>query len=79
MIRVYDINKFQQNLLDIMWELDSKEDLELWAKHLTPAMRRECETLEQLLMLSLIDSEVEKMDKFPEVMFWLHKIVQKKY
>ena len=29
MIRVYDINKFQQNLLDIIWELDSKEDLEL--------------------------------------------------
>lgn len=79
MIKVHDINKFQQNLLDIMWELDSKEDLELWAKNLTPAMRKECETLEQLLILSLIDSEVEKMDKFPEVMFWLHKIIEKKY
>jgi len=77
MIKVHGVNQFQQQLLDIMWELETQEDLEAWASKLTPAMRRECEILEQLLILALIDSEVEKMDRFPEVMFKLHQIKKK--
>lgn len=67
-IKVFDVTKHQQQLLDQMWQIDTAEELEAWARTLTPAMYNEVMVLEEMLMLSIIDNEVEKMDSFPQVM-----------
>lgn len=68
MIKVYDVTEFQQQLLDYMWTLETKEEVEAWARCLTPAMYREVMVLEEMLMLSIIDHEVEKMQEFPQIL-----------
>ena len=32
MIKVYDVTEFQQQLLDYMWTLETKEEVEAWAR-----------------------------------------------
>lgn len=67
-IKVYDVTEQQQQLLDHMWQIDTSEELEAWARTLTPAMYKEVMVLEEMLMLSIIDNEVEKMESFPQIM-----------
>lgn len=73
-IKVFDVNKHQQQLLDHMWQIDTSEELESWARTLTPAMYKEVIVLEEMLMLAVIDNEVEKMESFPQIL----PLIQKK-
>ena len=49
-------------LLDIMWVMDSQEELELWKHCLPTTQKQKVETLCEMLKLSVIDVEIGKMD-----------------
>jgi hypothetical protein len=59
-IKVHDVTPVQQRLLDTMWSLDTAQDYNSWHSKLSESKRKEVDVLEQLLVLALIDSEVEK-------------------
>jgi hypothetical protein len=59
-IKVHDVTPVQQRLLDTMWSLDTAQDYNSWHGKLPESKRKEVDVLEQLLVLALIDSEVEK-------------------
>lgn len=59
-IKVEGVSKQQQQILNIMWNINTTQDLNQWMNTLTTAMRNEAEVLEQMLMISIIDAEVDK-------------------
>lgn len=66
MIRIQNVNKKQQKMLDIMWSFQDVDELEAWKKTLKPKSRHQAETLEQLILLATLDEMIDEEDDFEE-------------
>ena len=72
--KIEEIKKYQVQLLDMMWECETPNDLFEFRSSLTPSMQKEVDTLVTLVHLSQIDYEVDQMSRFPVVEKLLAKI-----
>lgn len=61
MIKIDGLTKAQAKLLDIMWNMDTLEQVEKFIKTFGPKRQRECWTLIELAKLAAID-EVEEIN-----------------
>ena len=61
------LSRRQKQMLDIMWSLDSKEELYEWINSLkSERERRMAHVLLTMLMLEGIDEFIQEMDSYPE-------------
>lgn len=73
MVKIFDVNAHQKEMLDIMWSLDDYDDLEEWKETLSPNERRQADLLEQMIMLAVVDEMLEE-DDFKEANDIINKI-----
>lgn len=63
------LSRRQKQMLDIMWSLDSKEELYEWINSLkSEREQRMAHVLLTMLMLEGIDEFIQEMDSYPEAM-----------
>lgn len=62
MISIDGLTKAQMKLLDIMWNMDTMEDIERFINTFGPKRQKECRLLIELAKLAAID-EIEKIDQ----------------
>lgn len=68
-MEINGLSKRQKQMLDIMWSLDSKEELYAWIDSLkTERERRMAHVLLMMLMLEGIDEFIHEMDSYPQAM-----------
>ena len=68
-MEIKGLSKRQKQMLDIMWSLDSKEELYAWIDSLkTEREKRMAHVLLMMLMLEGIDDYIREMDSYPEAM-----------
>ena len=68
-MEIKGLSKRQKQMLDIMWSLDSKEELYAWIDTLkTEREKRMAHVLLMMLMLEGIDNYIQQMDSYPEAM-----------
>ena len=65
-MRIDGLSKFEVHLLDIIWSIDTAEELQLWMSTLPPNTYRVVESLIQLMVLATIDEQVDRMMSFPD-------------
>jgi hypothetical protein len=58
MIKIEGLNKKQKLLADIIWALDSQEQVQTFIASLPPKDRRQAQTVTELMILAFLD-EVE--------------------
>ena len=55
MIEIHGLNKKQRLLADIIWALDSQQQVETFIASLPPKDRKEAETVTQMMILAFFD------------------------
>lgn len=55
MIEIQGLNKKQRLLADIIWALDSQQQVEVFIASLPPKDRKEAETVTQMMILAFFD------------------------
>ena len=66
-MEIKGLSKRQKQMLDIMWSLDSKEELYAWIDSLkSEREKRMAHVLLMMLMLEGIDNYIQQMDSYPE-------------
>lgn len=63
-IVVHDINQQQKEMIDKMWSLDTRDDLERWIATLPRPQQQEARTLEEMLVWAVIDQQVDEMTHY---------------
>jgi len=74
MIKIEGLNKKQRLLADIIWALDSQEQVQTFIASLPPKDRRQAQTVTELMILAFLD-EVEDTQEAQRV---IQSIVDKK-
>jgi len=74
-MKIDGLNKKQIKLLDYMWKIPTREELDQWLAELPDEDFRTCTLLLKMVMLEAIDEEVNSMDRFPEAIIALDKII----
>lgn len=64
----------QVELLDILWDLNTFEDVQNFMENLTTEEQYECKSLMELIMLEEMDKVTNLMVVFPEVTKILSKL-----
>lgn len=68
-MEINGLSRRQKQMLDIMWSLDSKEELYEWINSLkSEREQRMAHVLLTMLMLEGIDEFIQEMDSYPEAM-----------
>jgi len=62
-------------LLDIMWSIDTQEELNYFLTTLPHALRERAKVLIELVKLAGIDDEVEAMETYPDAEDMLRNIM----
>ena len=60
-VEIQGLNHRQRALADVLWLMNSREDVQKFIKALHPTMRADAETVLELMVLATID-EVETVD-----------------
>jgi hypothetical protein len=66
MINIYGLNERQVEMLDLLWSLDSLDDVLIFLDSLDADQRQECHTLIELIQLSIMDTDTEMMSEYKE-------------
>jgi hypothetical protein len=61
-IQIEGLNGRQRALADVLWMMNSKEDVQRFIGALHPTMRQEAETVVEMMILAVCD-EVESVDE----------------
>lgn len=78
-MEIKGLSKRQKQMLDIMWSLDSKEELYAWIDTLkTEREKRMAHVLLMMLMLEGIDDYIQQMDSYPEATDFLSNFMVSK-
>jgi hypothetical protein len=60
-VQIEGLNHRQRALADVLWMMDDRTQVEAFIRALHPTMRKEAETVVELMMLSIWD-EIETID-----------------
>ena len=74
MFKIDGINQRQFELLTVMWEIDSLQELEEWISTLDSEDARDAETLSTLLIYEQVDQILERSQDFTQADKILNKI-----
>jgi len=64
-----------RKLLDIMWHIDTQEELNQFLSMLPKVLRDRAEVLIELVKLAAIDDEIEAMETYPDAEDMLRNIM----
>lgn len=78
MIEISGLTERQVKLLNVMWSIESSEELEDWLISLDDELRQECTTLGKLIIYATVDKTVEIMSVYPEASKVINQIMDKK-
>ena len=73
MIQLTGLTRRQVDILNVIWNIDSMEEVEEYISGLQDNDQRECHTLMNLIALELIDQAVEKNNNYSNVLEILDK------
>ena len=59
MIKIYGINRQQQEILETLWNMESLEDIDDWVDELDEHKQQQVRLMQELLMLASMDELVE--------------------
>ena len=59
MIKIYGINRQQQEILETLWNMESLEDIDDWVDELNEHKQQQVRLMQELLMLAAMDELVE--------------------
>lgn len=65
-MRIEGVTRRQKELLDIMWTIESRTDLDAWLDTLSIKDQRDAVLLLHLLMLEMIDQDLEEDQSYRE-------------
>lgn len=76
-MQIEGLTKKQVKLLDEMWIIPTRKELDEWLDKLSTEDLKTCTLLLKLVMLESIDEEVNMMDRFPEAIIVIDRIINK--
>lgn len=59
MIKIYGVNRQQQEILETLWNMESLEDIDDWVDELDEHKQQQVRLMQELLMLASMDELVE--------------------
>ena len=59
MIKIYGINRQQQEILETLWNMESLEDIDDWVDELNEHKQQQVRLMQELIMLASMDELVE--------------------
>ena len=59
MIKIYGVNRQQQEILETLWNIESLEDIDDWVDELNEHKQQQVRLMQELLMLAAMDELVE--------------------
>jgi hypothetical protein len=65
-MRIEGVTKRQKELLDIMWTISSRTDLDAWLDTLSLKDQQDAVVLLHVLLLEMIDQELEEDESYRE-------------
>lgn len=66
MIELHGLTQHQVELLDIIWNLDTKSEFDDFIDRLDDEDQKMCYTLSQLLSIEIMDMTLDDITEFPE-------------
>lgn len=66
-MRIEGLTSEQVKILDELWACETQEDLEQYVANKSEQQLQEIITLREMIILSHIDEQVEKMGRYPDV------------
>jgi hypothetical protein len=60
-VQIEGLNSRQRAIADVLWMMQDRDQVEAFVRALHPSMRREAETVVELMMLAIWD-EIESID-----------------
>ena len=66
-IQIEGLNKKQRLLADLIWSMDSKEQVVAFIRTLPPKDRRDAQTITEMMILAFLD-EVESIDEAQSIL-----------
>ena len=66
-VQIQGLNSRQRAIADVLWMMQDRTQVEAFIRALHPSMRREAETVVELMMLSIWD-EIESIDDSVKVL-----------
>jgi hypothetical protein len=66
MIELHGLTEHQVELLDIIWNLDTKAEVDLFIECLNEDDQKMCYSLSQLLSVEIMDMTLDGISEFPE-------------
>ena len=74
-MKITGLNRQQISLLDYMWKIPTRQELDDWLDSLPEEEFKTCTLLLKMVMLEAIDDEVNTMERFPDAIVALDKII----
>ena len=59
MIKIYGVNRQQQEILETLWNMESLEDIDDWVDELDEHKQQQVRLMQELIMLASMDELVE--------------------
>jgi molybdenum cofactor biosynthesis enzyme len=66
-VQIQGLNSRQRKIADVLWMMQDRTQVEAFVRALDPTMRREAETVVELMMLAIWD-EIESIDDSVKVL-----------
>ena len=66
-VQIQGLNSRQRKIADVLWMMQDRTQVEAFIRALDPTMRREAETVVELMMLAIWD-EIESIDDSVKVL-----------
>jgi hypothetical protein len=66
-VQIQGLNSRQRKIADVLWMMQDRTQVEAFVRALDPGMRKEAETVVELMMLSIWD-EIESIDDSVKVL-----------
>jgi hypothetical protein len=66
-VQIQGLNSRQRKIADVLWMMQDRTQVEAFVRALDPSMRREAETVVELMMLAIWD-EIESIDDSVKVL-----------
>lgn len=74
-MELHGLNARQRKLADMIWSIQTQEELDAWFSTLPPRDQKTGITLLKLMLYEQIDQEINELDQFPEAENYLKSLL----
>lgn len=75
-IRIEGLSLTEKWYLEIIWNIQTREELDEFVSHLEPDQRKIVKKLQTLLFMEVLDQDLEKKTSFPMVKDYLKRFMK---